>query len=680
MMKIKRILHYISRAALIVAVFSAIPFQSHAQVHADKIKAKVDSLHHSMAVPDSTVIKSGSGLNDSLIKNPPVPPIDTNIIQPQKISAARLLTDADSMRLDYDFKDAVETYRKALSVSTDSLEKLNIEAHMVLGQNGLSMMDYCSHPVVVARQKFSLKDFYLYYPLADKSWHPLPNRLDSCNSDRPVNALFFPDSSKTVYFSAKDENGIRNIYKIERKDSLWSAPELIDEQITSSSDEIYPMLSSDGKSLYFSSSGLYGMGGYDLYVTRWDKETKDWSVPVNMGFPYSSPYNDYLFMNTDDGRYSIFASDRDCPEDSVWLYVLEYDSMPVRKSIKNTPELRSLAEMIPAEDPRRMDNGSVSIVNAADNEDTKVYEEKMGVVRALRDSIYSFGNYLDEKRSKLASSSGSAKDSLMNEILLSESALTAKQSRLEQAVRELQQIEMKFLSDGVVIDPSKVSAEADKEIVGASSGYTFVRKTMGGRLDLKIRKPKQEIDSSFRILPVGRFAKSNVLPSGLIYQIQLFTISSRATVKQIKGLSPVFEKLNPSLKYTYYVGLFKSYNDVLSNLNKVKRLGFRSAFIVAFLDGKPIPVSRARASESKAKNDVMLKIYPDDGQNLPDLAVAAIHQLTDRDIIKTVENGSVVYEVGPFEDEDEVRPVVTSLKATGVNNVSVVKVEQRDKE
>ena len=60
------------------------------------------------------------------------------------------------------------------------------------------------------------------------------------------------------------------------------------------------------------SKGLYGMGGYDLYVSQWNSETGDWDVPVNMGFPYSSPYDDFLFINTEDGKYSIFASNRGC--------------------------------------------------------------------------------------------------------------------------------------------------------------------------------------------------------------------------------------------------------------------------------------------------------------------------------------------------------------------------------
>ena len=102
--------------------------------------------------------------------------------------------------------------------------------------------------------------------------------------------------------------GIRNILHSEWQDTVWSAPALLNEHMTSASDEIYPMLSPDGSKMYFSSVGLYGVGGYDIYVSERDSDTGDWSMPVNMGFPYSSPADDFLFMNTPDGEYSLFSS------------------------------------------------------------------------------------------------------------------------------------------------------------------------------------------------------------------------------------------------------------------------------------------------------------------------------------------------------------------------------------
>ena len=587
---------------------------------------------------------------------------------PAQVSPTRLLMKADSSRMAYNFQEAVK-YCEAAVDALDSTSSAKAEEQLLLARNGLNMMGFCSQPVVVAKQTFPLQDFLLFYPLKDFSWRKSPNQLDSLGGDNLSRAVYVPDGSRDIYYSAKDEEGIRNIYSTHLTDSLWSVPTLINEQMTSSSDEIYPMLSPDGQSLYFASKGLYGMGGYDLYVSQWNKETGDWDVPVNMGFPYSSPYDDFLFVNTEDGKYSIFASNRECGRDSVTIYVLEYDGMPVRKAVTEVDELRELAALNPAGNHPGIDNGSA--VSGETDESTRKYMDKMREVRSLRDSVARFGKNLDKLRSGLATASDEEKARLTAEITDKEMMLPTLNSTLNAAVKELQNIEMDFLANGIVIDTRKLQAEADKEIVGASSGYTFSKNSYGPDLRLDIRKPKPTFDYSFMILPEGRFAESNTLPDGLVYQIRIFTLSRKASVADLNGLSPVFERTTTSGKHAYSAGLFKSYKDALSNLNKVKKRGFRDAQIDAFLNGQVIGVSKARELESKVKTLMMVRIYPEDGQSLSEQAIAAIHEHSDKDLIKSVEAGSVVFTTGPFEDKSQVDAIVAALKAAGVENISV---------
>ena len=587
---------------------------------------------------------------------------------PAQVSPTRLLMKADSSRMAYNFQEAVK-YCEAAVDALDSTSSAKAEEQLLLARNGLNMMGFCSQPVVVAKQTFPLQDFLLFYPLKDFSWRKSPNQLDSLGGDNLSRAVYVPDGSRDIYYSAKDEEGIRNIYATHLADSLWSVPALINEQLTSSSDEIYPMLSPDGQSLYFASKGLYGMGGYDLYVSQWNKETGDWDVPVYMGFPYSSPYDDFLFVNTEDGKYSIFASNRECGRDSVTIYVLEYDGMPVRKAVTEVDELRELAALNPAGNHPGIDNGSA--VSGETDESTRKYMDKMREVRSLRDSVARFGKNLDKLRSGLATASDEEKARLTAEITDKEMMLPTLNSTLNAAVKELQNIEMDFLANGIVIDTRKLQAEADKEIVGASSGYTFSKNSYGPDLRLDIRKPKPTFDYSFMILPEGRFAESNTLPDGLVYQIRIFTLSRKASVADLNGLSPVFERTTTSGKHAYSAGLFKSYKDALSNLNKVKKRGFRDAQIDAFLNGQVIGVSKARELESKVKTLMMVRIYPEDGQSLSEQAIAAIHEHSDKDLIKSVEAGSVVFTTGPFEDKSQVDAIVAALKAAGVENISV---------
>lgn len=593
-----------------------------------------------------------------------------------QVSPTRLMMKADSCRLAYSFAEAVK-YGEDAVAALDSTSSAKAEEQLLLSRNGLNMTGFCSQPTVVARQTFPLKDFFLFYPLKDFSWRRTPNQLDTLGGDKVAQAVYVPEGARDIYYSAKDEEGIRNIYSTHLKDSLWTAPTLINEQTTSSSDEIYPMLSPDGQSLYFASKGLYGMGGYDLYVSKWNKESGDWDVPVNMGFPYSSPYDDFLFVNTEDGKYSIFASNRECGRDSVTIYVLEYDSMPVRKAVTDVAELRSLAALRTTSDPSRIDSGAAVSGNEQTDEGTKRYMDKMNEVRALRDSVTRFGKNLDKMRSGLAAAASEEEKARLTGLITENEAMLPEMNRaLNAAVRELQNIEMDFLANGIVIDTRKLQAQADKEIVGTSSGYTFSKNSFGPELHLDISRPKPSFDYSFMILPEGRFAESNTLPDGLVYQIRIFTLSRKASVRDLNGLSPVFERITNSGKRAYSVGLFRTYKDALSNVNKVKSRGFRDAQIDAFNNGQVIGVSKAREMESKVRSLTMIRIYPEDGQSLTEEAIAVLRQHSDKDLIKSVEAGAVVFTTGPFDDKAQAEGIVAALKAVGVSNVSVTDSSQ----
>ena len=169
------------------------------------------------------------------------------------------------------------------------------------------------------------------------------------------------------------------------------------------------------------------------------------------------------------------------------------------------------------------------------------------------------------------------------------------------------------------------------------------------------------------ILPEGRFAENNKLPEGIIYQIQMFTQSRKATIADIKGLSPVFERQSGG-KYICSVGLFRTYADALANLNKVKKQGFRTAEIRAYKDGEQISANNAR----KLENDRLYTVvfYPSNGQSLPEGAMEVFRK-AGADVAKSVENGSVVFKAGPFHEKEEAEELMKALKALDAGDCKI---------
>ena len=600
--------------------------------------------------------------------------------------ADSLLLQADDLRKAYRFdeslevlKDAMESVQDSSGTSLDSAFTALASDRILLAENGRAMSGFVDNPVVVARHRFSVSDFFLYYPFRDSSWRSVPNQLDSVAGHPYSKALYAPDGADVIYYSAVDSEGIRNICMTEKKDTVWTTPALINEQMTSASDEIYPVLSPDGKTMYFASAGLYGVGGYDLYASEWNEEGADWSAPVNLGFPYSSPADDFLYMNTPDGKFTIFASNRDCSKDSVYVYVLEYVSMPVRKAIEDSAELEQLSHLVPLGDSAdRNKNVSAEI---PENLDTRRYMDKMAQVRAIRDTLAVFESRLENDRNLYVMSSDADERILLtNRILATEAQIPAIQDSLGRASDELRKIEMEFLFNGVVIDPDTLMSAADREVVGDDADYTSERMNMGGPLQMDILPPPVVFDYTFKVLDEGQFALDNTLPQGVLYQIQIFTMGTQASVRNLRGLSPVFEQKTASGRYVYRVGVFRSYKDVLARVNTVKRLGFKSAFIVAFNDGKEVTVSKARTLEAKEKeNPVLYQVLITPEAELDEAATSGIRQQASGKDIAKIENeaGHFTYIVGPYTDKSSAEALKTFVEAMGIGHVELKTVKEK---
>ena len=160
---------------------------------------------------------------------------------------------------------------------------------------------------------------------------------------------------------------------------------------------------------------------------------------------------------------------------------------------------------------------------------------------------------------------------------------------LEEVNLEIRLVEQTFLQSGAV------AQEEDREVVGASQSYTFAKNAPASRLKLALEQ--RVVTPSFRVAPVGRFAMDHTLPEGIVYQIEAFSSPRHATLEDIKGLMPVYEKLSTQLQYTYSVGIYTHYWEALLDLNRVRLQGFPRARIVAYRDGRRIPLSEARNEE-----------------------------------------------------------------------------------
>lgn len=103
-------------------------------------------------------------------------------------------------------------------------------------------------------------------------------------------------------------------------DEQWSDPVPISQEINTLSNENYPFLMTDGLTFYFASDGEQSIGGYDIFITRFNPAKNDFYTPENIGMPFNSPYNDYMMVVDDMHGIGCFASDRFQPKGKVVIY------------------------------------------------------------------------------------------------------------------------------------------------------------------------------------------------------------------------------------------------------------------------------------------------------------------------------------------------------------------------
>jgi WD40-like Beta Propeller Repeat. len=145
-----------------------------------------------------------------------------------------------------------------------------------------------------------------------------------------------------LYYGDKGKNNHLNIYTKTKLLSQWSEATQLPKSINSGEDANYPFVMSDGITLYYASKGEGSMGGYDIFVTRYNSETDTYLKSDNVGMPFNSPFNDYMYVIDEYNNLGWFASDRYQPKDKVCIYIFipneskqiyDYDSTESNKLI-----------------------------------------------------------------------------------------------------------------------------------------------------------------------------------------------------------------------------------------------------------------------------------------------------------------------------------------------------------
>lgn len=158
----------------------------------------------------------------------------------------------------------------------------------------------------------SLVSGNVYFTIIRNGELSVPQKVDINFGKGTVYSLCFSSDGETIYYSSDMEGGFggKDIWRITKlPNNQWSLPYNLGPLINTPYDEDSPFISSDGKTLYFSSKGHKNIGGYDIFKSNLDEMGK-WGKPINLGYPINSVYDDIHFQILSDNKSFYFASNR----------------------------------------------------------------------------------------------------------------------------------------------------------------------------------------------------------------------------------------------------------------------------------------------------------------------------------------------------------------------------------
>jgi hypothetical protein len=148
--------------------------------------------------------------------------------------------------------------------------------------------------------------------MTDKGKWSTPKRINN----KTINSTFFDGSAtmtedgSTMYFVSdrKGEKSSTDIYVVEKVGKKWGeAKPLPIGSVNTIGRETTPFVTGDGRYLFYSSDGLPGMGGLDVYVVE-NFGGGQWGIPVNLGSSINTVNNDTHFQYFKELNKAVMAS------------------------------------------------------------------------------------------------------------------------------------------------------------------------------------------------------------------------------------------------------------------------------------------------------------------------------------------------------------------------------------
>ena len=290
-----------------------------------------------------------------VVKKPVVASAQNNRVTSLQLDGEKALVSEDVMSLfnAYQFEEASEQLQKEIdfaqkkkydtSLQEQFMQKIRVGENMIQATAKVVFID----SIVVDKKSF-LSSFKLSKGCGTVVTfsEAFPDTQEKSSEVRN-STVYINEFSDQIVYSSFSKQGLLHLFTSNKIGEGWSTPKELTELTEEGANQGYPYIMSDGITLYYASQAEGSLGGYDIYVTRYNTDTKKYVKPENLGMPFNSPANDYLYLIDETNGLGWFVSDRYQPEGKVCIYIFipTESRQSYNMSAENGETVRNLARI-----------------------------------------------------------------------------------------------------------------------------------------------------------------------------------------------------------------------------------------------------------------------------------------------------------------------------------------------
>ncbi|GHS98915.1 hypothetical protein FACS189421_08390 [Bacteroidia bacterium] len=397
-------------------------------------------------------------------------PVFEKALKTASKSAAKKMTDAYLSMGNiyyslYEFEKSAEAYSHyadLLVQDKKTAEAAEIAPLIERSERAARMLSRCEDIQIIDSVVVDKKNFLNTYRLSGESGH-LENQNGRIVYENPLR--------DKRYYAGKKEGGGDRIYSEIKLQNEWTDKMELTVPSDSLANDDYPFVLPDGLTIYYASTGKGSIGGYDLFITRYNLNNDTWLAPSQMGMPFNSIANDYMMAIDEINNIGYFATDRFQTEGKVVVYTFIPNEETISLQTEEEQALISRAKIVSIKDSWKPNSNysayledvrksirqeqmiSTRDFSFAMNDNTVYYilndfkndAAKQAFLKSkeLKESIDHLEEELDELRLEFAQSGKSKQQSMRSNILSKEERLQTLLNQYKQFVKNTRNFELK---------------------------------------------------------------------------------------------------------------------------------------------------------------------------------------------------------------------------------------------